>query len=88
MYQGGCTGWVYGWVYRRGYTGYYPATLLEEVLYQRSGPRKPAGLEWVGTGPGVLVFGGGYGQDHPAGPVGTPWAPPCPSLSDCRLWAK
>ena len=42
---------------RVGIPGEYPATqLLEEgpVATQRSGPRKPTGLEWVGVaGPGV-----------------------------------
>ena len=56
------TGWVYrvgtrvvhtGWVYRVGNTGYtgYPASSKDvhrqAPCRQRSGPRKPKGLEWV-----------------------------------------
>ena len=45
------TGWVYRVGIWEGYTGYYPAAKDVPVKRrpdQRSGPRKPKGLEWVG----------------------------------------
>ena len=71
--QGGYTGWG-----GEGYTGYYPAA-RGDLRNQRSGPRKP--LQGAGVGgflrSGALGDGGGS-QDHPSGPVGHPWYPPCP----------
>ena len=60
----GIPGWVPG--------VYYPATLLEEVPYQRSGPRK-ACKAWSGWVRGRARYGDGGGVGtHPPGPVGTP----------------
>ena len=76
----GIPGWVLGGYTGEGYTGYYPAT-AGETSRQRSGPPEALqGLEWggleVGRAPGTV--GGDGSQDHPAGPVGALWAPPCP----------
>ena len=57
-----------GWVYRGGYTGYYPATLLEESpRYSEAGPEGLQGLEWWYLGLGRT---GGWGRlpGPPSGP--------------------
>ena len=79
----GCTGGVWGpGGYREGYTGYYPATLLEEGpdTAERA-PEGLQGLEWVVSGAGRT----GDGRYHPAGPVGPASRPslylPCKAAS-------
>ena len=59
-----------GWVYRVGNTGCTQRARFArgEVPVQRSGPRSPAGAEWVVRGARTPAAPG----THPSGPVGTP----------------
>ena len=66
-----------------GNTGeYYPATLhrARTVPYQRSGPRKPQGLEWVGMGLGRVSWGrsGGTAPGTTLRARSVPAGLPCP----------
>ena len=89
---GGCRtgmvpGWVYGWVYRVGIPGEYPAASPprpgERSQVQRSGPRKPRGLEWVVPGSSGVTVGGDGPVPPLRGPVGALWAPPCTCPCKC-----
>ena len=49
------------------------------------------GLEWVVLGTGRVsrcAAAGGRLLDHPPGPVGSLWDPPCPGPLECRLRAN
>ena len=73
------TGWVYGVGIRGGYRGVLPSRRARKPHTQRSGPRKPKGLEWVGYGAGrvsLSVRRRGRLLYHPAGPVRLPGALP------------
>ena len=78
VYQGGYTGWVI-----RGHIPSQPA-LLEEgpAAVQRPQGAGPAlgrvVRKQAGAGRTRCSAGGDGSQDHPAGPVGLPWSPPCP----------
>ena len=54
---GGYHGWVYGWVYREGYTGYYPPTAQGRTHTSEAGPGSPAGAGVGGYGAWVRVQG-------------------------------
>ena len=73
----GMTGTAGG--YWEGYTGYRGVLPTQHAARggprsrQRSGPRRPAGPEWVVCGPGRTGTGGGTAPGyHPSGPVGHP----------------
>ena len=80
--------------YGEGYTGVlpsYPAPREEDPIPSGAGPGTPAGGgvggEW-GLGACPRVRWAGRLLDHPAGPVGALWAPPCPGPSECPPRAK
>ena len=86
----GVPGWVYRVGTREGIPGYYPAARGGSQI-QRSGPRKAHGAWsgwYLGAGRTRYGDGGGTALDHPPGPVGPPWGPPCPGPCKCRLSAK
>ena len=81
-----CGPWVgTGWVYRVGIQGGYRGSTTqppreEDPSPAERAPEAPVGLEWVGDGVWTRVPGcsaAGTALYHPAGPVGSPWAPPC-----------
>ena len=82
VYGDGYSGWAGGGLYR-----VLPSNLESGGLNQRSGPRKPRGLEWVGSGCSARPAPG----DHPCGarsvhPVALPVSRTLPA--DGRLLAN
>ena len=68
VYAGGTRVVYTGWVIRVGIPGAIPTQpphAREQTHTQRSGPRKPRGLEWVGCGAGTVPFACHQGPLHP-----------------------